>query len=160
MCVFWTSCLYDPSPIGPRALVSLGLQCRQSASRITTGEETLRVLVLVTRLTRYKVDTLQGGTRLVIRGELISACRRYRFKNRELKYVRPTFGRGGWIRKIVNGLYTMSTIAIELLRQLTFIDTTSAIATRSTRANGTEPEVGAPRAGTRSLLWRAHSLSI
>ena len=100
----------------------------------------------------------RGGTRLVIRGELISACRRYRFKNRELKYVRPTFGRGGWIRKIVNGLYTMSTIAIELLRQLTFIDTTSAIATRSTRANGTEPEVGAPPARGHVLYFGARTV--
>ena len=124
--------------------MSLGLQSRQSASRITTGEETLRVLVLVTRLTRYKVDTLKGGTRIVIRGERMSACRRYRFKNRELKYVRPSFGRGGRIRKIVDGVYSMSTIAIELLRRLIFIEITSAIATRSTRVDGTEPKEGAP----------------
>ena len=102
------------------------------------------VLVLVTRLTRYKVDTLKGGTRIVIRGERMSACRRYRFKNRELKYVRPSFGRGGRIRKIVDGFYSMSTIAIELLRRLIFIEITSAIATRSTRVDGTEPKEGAP----------------
>jgi len=51
----------------------------------------------------------------------------------------------------------MSTIAIELLRQLTFIEITSAIATRSTRVDGTEPKEGAPlRGNAPARLERIH----